>query len=439
MQGESILGKLRELINQWYDARDEEPVPGQRKIRVGGPVYNHKEVFNVLEALLSGWITQGPKVEAFENDFAGYCQAKYGISVNSGSSANLIALSVLSDDSLNSRERILPGDEVIVPATTFPTTVTPIIQIGAVPVFVDVDPETYTIIPEEIEKAITEKTRAIIPVHLFGHPADMDPIMEISEKYDLKVIEDAAEAHGAKYKENKVGGIGDMGTFSFYVAHHLSTSEGGMIVTNNGRYAVLARSLRAFGRACVCQVCEIARDPEAFCPLRMKTDDEILKNYDMRQLFLHLGYSVKMTELQAAFGNAQLEKLDAFIRWRRRNARLLKELLTPYSDHLQLPIERRWAFHTYYGFPILVKPDAPFRRSEIVDYLERHRIETRPFFGGSLPDQPAFRGKKVRVCPIPNATMIRDGGFFIGCHPGIKEKEVEYVGEKFANFLKEHQ
>jgi CDP-6-deoxy-D-xylo-4-hexulose-3-dehydrase len=440
MEKAEILGQIKDLIKQWYSEGNKAVVPiGQRRLRIGGPIYDHNEVSNVIESLLSGWITIGPQVEKFENNFAKYCQVKYGVSVNSGSSANLIALSVLLDDSLSNQERIFPGDEVIVPATTFPTTATPIIQIGAVPVFVDVDPKTYNIIPELIEKAITDKTKAVIPVHLFGHPADMDPIMEISEKNNLTVIEDAAEAHGAKYKGRKVGSIGDMGTFSFFVAHHLTTSEGGMIITKKGKYSTMSRSLRAFGRACVCQVCDIIHDPDAFCPPRMKTNDAILKNYDIRQLFLHLGYSVKMTEFQAAFGNAQLEKLDEFIKARRNNSILLNELLAPFTDYIQLPFEKKWAFHTFYGYPILVDPNAPFGRKDLVDHLEKNKIETRPFFGGSLPDQPAFRDKNIRVHSIPNATLIRDYGFFIGCHPGISEADIEYIGGVFADFFKEYQ
>jgi len=435
----NILGKLKDLIEEWYDQeKDKVIIPGQRKIRIGGPVFDSNETFRVLKSLLSGIITQGSEVRSFEKNFAKYCEAKYGISVNSGSSANLIALTVFSNKMFGER-RITFEDEVIVPASTFPTTASPIIQINAIPVFVDVDLETFNIIPEEIEKNLTDKTKAIMLVHYFGHPVDMNPIMEIAEKHNLFVIEDACEAHGAKYKGKKVGGLADMGTFSFYVAHHMTTSEGGMIVTNNFEISNLCRSLKAFGRACVCDICKMIQDPTYVCPLRVKSEDPILKRYDIRYIFQNLGYSVKMMELEAAFGNEQLKKLDEFIKIRRRNAKILNKMLNSYSHLLKSQIKQKWAYHSYYSYPFLITEEAKFNRNEIVNYLENKNIETRPIFGGNLPDQPAFRDQKIKVGNVPNAIKIRDNGFFVGCYPGITKKEMEYVGNTIIEFLESHR
>ncbi len=269
---ESILGNLEKLIEKYHEIGSQKQVePGKRKIQVSIPSYDHQETVRVLKTMLSGWITQGPQVKEFENKFAEYCQSKYGVAVNSGSSANLLVLAALMEKRIG-KKRLKRGDEVIVPAATFPTTATPLLQLGLTPVFADVDIESYTLLPEEVEKNVTKKTKAVFPVHFFGHPAEMGPINEIAEKHNLFVIEDSCEAHGAKYKNKKVGSLGDVATFSFHVSHNMTTGEGGMVVTDDYHIADITRILRQFGRACFCDYCNKRRE---------KTLNPEMKDYDL--------------------------------------------------------------------------------------------------------------------------------------------------------------
>ncbi len=427
---ESILGELETLIETFYKLEKQKNIePGKRKIQVGTPYYDHQETNRVLKTLLSGWITQGPQVKEFENKYAEYCGSKFGVAVNSGSSANLLVLATLMDKRFG-KTRLKRGDEVIVPAATFPTTATPLIQLGLVPVFSDVDIESYTLSPEEVEKNITKKTKAIFPVHFFGHPAEMDPINEIAEKHDLFVIEDSCEAHGAKYKNKKVGSLGDVATFSFHVAHNMTTGEGGMIVTDDYHIADLSRILRQFGRACFCDHCNKKRE---------ETLNEEMKEYDPRYLFEYLGYSTKMVDMQAAFGLVQLSKLDNMTEMRRDIVRQFRKYLEPYSDTIRPQAEKEWAYHSYYSFPMLITDEAKFTRRKLVDFLESRNIETRGLMGGSLAHQPAFIGKKFKTGNLVNTVKIRDNGFFIGCHPDITREEVKYVGDTFTEFLEQHR
>lgn len=427
---ESILGNLEKLIEKFYEIESQKEVePGKRKIQVGIPFYDHQETTNVLKSLLTGWITQGPQVKEFERRYAEYTQSKFGVAVNSGSSANLLVIAALMDERFGKR-RLKVGDEVIVPAATFPTTATPLIQLGLVPVFIDADLETYTMLPEEIEKNINKKTKAIIPVHFFGHPADMDPINEIAKKHDLIVMEDSCEAHGAKYKGRTVGSLGDVATFSFFISHNMTTGEGGMIVTSDEHIADASKILRQFGRACLCDYCNKRRE---------KTLNEEMKDYDIRYLFEYLGYSMKMIDMQAAFGLVQLSKLDKMTEMRREIVKIFTKYLAPYSDVIRPQAEKEWAYHSYYSFPMLITDEAKFTRKELVNFLESRNIETRGLMGGSLVHQPAFIGKKFKTDNLTNTIKIRDNGFFIGCHPSITKEEAEYVGNTFAEFLEEHR
>jgi CDP-6-deoxy-D-xylo-4-hexulose-3-dehydrase len=364
----------------------------------------------------------GEKVQKFERKFADYVGVENAVMVNSGSTANLLALSILTNPVINNR--ILKGEEIITPAITWSTTVFPIINVNAMPVLVDVDLNTYTIDTTEIEKAITDKTRAIMPVHILGNPCNMKEIMEIAEEHDLFVLEDCCEAHGAEFNGKKVGSFGDISTFSFFFSHHISTIEGGMILTNNEQYAELAKSLRAHGWI-----------------RELKNRNEISKKYkeiDERFLFINLGYNVRPTEIQGAFGIHQIKKLDKFIEIRRNNARYWTEKLKVYSDYFLLPEERNGTKHVWFGYPLTVKPTAPFTRKELVDFLEQKGIETRPIMAGNIAEQPAMKLFKYRkVGNLNNSKNIMRNSFFFGNHHGIGKVEREHIADCISEFTEQ--
>jgi CDP-6-deoxy-D-xylo-4-hexulose-3-dehydrase len=429
---QEILKQIEQLVDAYYSHSSKEVSGNQKIIRTSDVLFDKREVMHVLKVLLSGWISQGPETKQFEKEFADYYGVKHAITVNSGSSANLVALASLTHESLG-ENRIKPGDEVITSPVTFPTSMFPIIQVGAVPVFVDVDFETLCMDVEILEKAISKKTKAILPVHLLGHPCDMDKL----PKDDYFLIEDACESHGSEYNGRKVGTFGDLGTFSFFTAHHMTTAEGGMVVTNDDRLADLAQSIKAFGR-----VIEVAKDPHSAQTLgvRYRNMFPSLGQFDIRQTFDKLGYALKMTDVQAAMGIEQLRKLDRFIEARRNNALYLKKQLEPYSDLVQLPVERPWAKHTYHHFSIIVKEDAPFSRFEIVDHLEKNGIETRPIEAGNMLDQPCMQGLNYRVAgSVKFSELIRKNGFFIACHPGLTRDDLEYMADTATQFLEQHK
>jgi CDP-4-dehydro-6-deoxyglucose reductase, E1 len=430
---EDVINEVSGILSKYYRDNKEEFIPGKTKVGVGAPVYDEKEVIHVLESLLSGWISQGKNVLKFEEEFAKFAGKRYGVAVNSGSSANLIALASLIES-----KKVPKGSEVIVPAATFPTAVSPVIQLGLKPVFVDVDAKTFNIDPDEVKKAATGRTSVIIPAHFLGFPADMKPLQAIARKNNAVILEDCAESHGALYENKKVGSFGEMSTFSFFVAHNITTGEGGMIVTDSEELANYARSLRAFGRACTCSICTFSQGKG--CTFnRFDFDDPILKHYDRRQIFLYLGYSVKMIEMVASFGIEQLKKIDYFTEIRRQNAKYFISRLKRFAGYLQIPNPASNVNPSYYGFPLVIQKDAPFTREALINFLEKNKIETRPFFGGCLVDQPAFRNQDIKVVgELPVSRYLRDNGFFIGCHQGIGEAQRKFVIEKFEEFFKKY-
>jgi len=410
----------------------------KRTVKTSDVLFDDKEIEAVNRVLQSGWITQGPETKQFEEDFAEYYGVKHAIAVNSGSSANLVAIASLCHRSLGDK-RIEPGDEVITSPVTFPTSVFPIIQMGAVPVFVDVDPETLCMDSDLACSVVTTKTKAVLPVHLLGHPCEMCSLMEGIEaldRADVWLVEDTCESHGAMIWDRKVGTFGDFGTFSFFAAHHITTGEGGMLTTSDRNLADLARSIRAFGR-----VIEVSKDPKAAQALggRYKEISPKLGPFDVRQTFDKLGYALKMTDLQAAIGIEQLKKLDSFIKARRANAEYLLERLRPYENVIQLPVEKPGAFHTYHHFFMIVREDAPFTRLDLVNHLEANGIETRPIEAGNMDDQPCMEGVKYRVVGnLKNARHVRKDGFFIGCHPGLTQGDLDWVVRVFDDFMERY-
>ena len=416
-----ILREVEKLTKEYFSSKAKESfIPGRSKIPLNVPSYGWEEACEAIESILTTWVTMGKKVKQFEEMFAQYVGVPYGVMVNSGSSANLLALSILTNPTL--KNRIEPGDEVITPAVTWVTTVYPIINVGAIPVLVDVNLETFNISPEEIEKAITSRTRAIMPVHLVGNPCDIKGVMEIAHRHNLFVIEDACEATGAEIDGQKVGSFGDLATFSFFFTHHITTIEGGMVMTSNEELAELARALRVFGWV---------RD--------LRDRDEIAARYqdiDPRFLFVNTGYNLRPTEIQGAFGIHQIKKLDKFVEIRRDNARFWTENLKQFSDYLLLPEERLGTKHVWFGYPITVKPDAPFTRKKLADFLERKGLETRPVFTGNIDEQPMMQLFNYRkVGDLPNARIVQRQSFFFANHQGIGKEEREAVVEYFCEFM----
>jgi len=416
MDKEEILKKVKEIVTPYFNKKNNF-IPNKTKIGVGSPIYNEDEVTAVLDALLETNISQGKVVKNFETLFADYVKVSYAVATNSGSSANLMALTTFIENN-----DAKPGDEIIMPAATFSTVAFPAIQVGLVPVFVDVDRDSYNISPDEAEKAISNKTKILMPVHSIGNPCDIGEIKRIADNHGLKILEDCCEAHGALVNNKKVGTYGDMATLSFYVAHNMTTGEGGVILTDNKDYDDLLRSIREFGRT--------KQEGERFVKV------ENLGRYDKKYIFDRLGYNLRMTDLQASFGIEQFKKLEQFNKKRIENANYFIKALSKYEDLIQLPEIRNGTVHTFYSFPFVVKEGAPFTRENIVNFLEENLIETRAFFGGCLPDQPAFHNKRIKVIgDLPVSRWIRDSAFFIGCHPGIEEEERKYIVDKMSSFL----
>lgn len=416
--------EIADLIRTYMANKEGQSafVPGESRIPLNVPSYGPEEVIESLESLMSTWVTMGKKVRSFEEQFAGYLGTKHGLMVNSGSSANLVALSALTNPAFP--DQIRPGDEIITPAVTWATTVFPIWNVGAMPVLADVGFDTLNIDPEAIERAVTPRTRAILLVHLLGNPCEMDAIRDIAQRHNLFLIEDACEAHGAEYHGQKVGSFGDLSTFSFFFTHHISTIEGGMIVTDNDDLMELCKGLRVFGWV---------RD--------LKDRDELARKHheiDSRFLFVNTGFNLRPTEIQGAFGIHQLPRLEPFIKIRRDNAAYWRETLDQFSKYLVLPEERPNTRHVWFGYPVMVKSDAPFKREDLVRFLEARGLETRPIMAGNITEQPAMKLFEHRVAgELTNSSLINRQSFFFGNHQGIGAEQREAVSGYFQDFFAE--
>ncbi len=417
----NTTSELKSLIREYFSQQPKrEFKPGVSGIPLVISSYGSEEVIEALDCLLTTQVTMGEKVKHFESMFADYIGARHAVMVNSGSSANLLILSILTNPALS--DHLKPGDEVITPAVTWATTVWPIINCNLIPVLVDVDLETFNISIDEIKKAITPKTRAIMPVHLLGNPCPMDKIMEIAQEYNLYVIEDTCEAHGAEHEDSKAGSFGHFSSFSFFFSHHISTIEGGMVLTNDDSLAEMARALRVFGWV---------RD--------LKDKGNIAREYagiDPRYLFLNVGYNFRPTEMQAAFGIHQMKRLEKFIKIRRQNASFWLERLRDYEDCLLMHQEAAETRHVWFGYPITVKPNSPFTREDLVSFLEKKGVETRPIMAGNIAEQPAMAHFPHRqVGELPNSRLIMRNSFFFGNHHGITEAEREAIADYIREFM----
>ena len=400
----------------------DEKKSSSKKISLGYPSYGWEEVYEALESMLEMKTTMGEKVKKFEKLFAKYVGVKYALMVNSGSSANLLALSILSNPILKNK-RIKENDEIITPAITWSTTVFPIVNIHAKPVFVDVDPKTYNIDTKEIEKAITRKTKAILPVHLLGNPCKMNEIRKIARRNNLYLIEDCCEALGAKIKNKRVGSFGDLGTFSFFISHHITTMEGGMLVTNNEAYYELGKSLRAHGWS-----------------RELKNKKQIEKKYpniNSNFLFSNLGYNLRPTELQGGFGIHQIKKLSRFLSIRKSNASFWRKNLEKFSEYIELTDTKPGHSHANMLFAIKIKKNDYFSKDELVEYLENSGLETRPVMAGNFVLQPVTDMIQFKsLGKLKNSTDIMKNSFLIGNHQNIDLNGRQYVLERITKFIK---
>lgn len=425
--------KILQLVDEYAEIEFAPKMfqMGQTLVPPSGKLIDGAELKNMVEASLDGWLTTGRFNALFEKALAKFIGVNHLITVNSGSSANLVAFSTLTSPKLGDRA-IRKGDEVIGVAAGFPTTVNPIVQFGAVPVFVDVDALTHNIDAEKIEEAITSKTKAIMLAHSLGNPFNLDVVKALCKKYNLWLVEDCCDALGSTYKGQMVGTFGDIGTLSFYPAHHITMGEGGAVFTNHADLIRIAESFRDWGRDCYCPPGKDNTCSKRFC---WKLGD-LPQGYDHKYTYSHLGYNLKITDMQAACALAQLDKAPSFIEARKNNFDFLKQRLQGCEEFLQLPVVTAGSDPSWFGFPITIKPDAPFSRLDLTTYLDQNKIGTRLLFAGNLTRQPYMTGVEYRVSgKLTNTENVMNNTFWIGVQPALTTEMLEFVGTKIENYL----
>jgi CDP-4-dehydro-6-deoxyglucose reductase, E1 len=428
---EQILALVAEYHSAAFPCQTFEP--GVSPVPVSGRVFDEKDLQHLVDASLDFWLTTGRFARQFERAFARFMGIREAVLVNSGSSANLVALTALTSPKLGDR-RLRPGDEVITVAAGFPTTVNPIIQNNLVPVFVDVQIPTYNIDASQLEAALSSRTRAIMIAHALGNPFDLEAVSAFAKKHDLWLVEDCCDAVGATYNGQSVGTFGDLATVSFYPAHHITMGEGGCVLTEKPLLRTLVESFRDWGRDCWC-------DPgkDNTCGKRFEWQlGDLPCGYDHKYTYSHIGYNLKLTDMQAAVGVSQLQKLPGFIEQRRRNFQLLRDGLAGVEDCFILPEATRNSQPSWFGFPIAVRPGAPFHRNQVIAHLEQRKIATRLLFGGNLVRQPAYKDVRHRIAaPLTNTDFIMENVFWIGVYPGISSAMVDYMVESFQSIPKD--
>lgn len=417
----------------WYSDKfaKKEFIQGKSRVNYAGRVFDEKEISQAVEASLDFWLTEGRFSEEFAGKIAGFLGMEHVLLTNSGSSANLLAFSALTSEKLGDK-RLKPGDEVISVAAGFPATVTPILQYGLVPVFVDVQIHTYNIDIEMMEKAISPKTRCIFIAHTLGNPFDLDAVMELAVKHDLWVIEDNCDAFGSIYKGRNTGTFGHLSTISFYPAHHITTGEGGAICTNDPQLAQIVRAFRDWGRDCYC-----AGGENNTCGKRFTQQfGQLPRGFDHKYVYSEVGYNFKMTDIQAAIGSAQMDKLPAFCEHRKANFQQWKRIFTKYPGYFILPEATSGSDPAWFAFIVTLKEGSPFTRDEITRYLNDHLIETRNLFAGNITRQPGYLNRNWRIADhLNNTDYIMNNTFFLGTYPGLTKEMFDYSEQVLTSFI----
>jgi len=430
---EELRAQILGLVAQYADVAHAPQAfePGRTPIPVSGKVLGAPELKNLVEASLDGWLTTGRFNDRFEQRLAAFLGVRYALTTNSGSSANLLAISALTSTQLGERA-LKPGDEVITVAAAFPTTVNPMLLYGMVPVFVDVDIPTYNIDPRKIEAAVSGKTRAIMLAHTLGNPFDLAEVTRIARKHKLWLIEDCCDALGSRYAGQLVGSFADIGTLSFYPAHHITMGEGGAVFTNNPDLKRIVESFRDWGRDCYC-----APGKENTCGKRFGWQlGELPLGYDHKYTYSHLGFNLKITDMQAACALAQMDRLEGFITVRRKNFAFLRERLGVSEEFLVLPEATPGSEPSWFGFPITLREQAGINRVDLLRYLDEGRVGTRLLFGGNIVRQPYMAGRTYRIADaLSNTDRVMNDTFWIGVHPALTEAMLDYAASKIETFL----
>lgn len=423
-KAEALRSQILHLVAEYHAAAfpAREFVPGETLVPVSGRVFDAAELQHLVDASLDFWLTTGRFAAQFEQEFARFFGLRHAILVNSGSSANLLALSCLTSPELGERQ-LRPGDEVITVAAGFPTTVNPIIQNRLIPVFVDVTIPSYNVDARQLEAALSERTKVVMLAHTLGNPFDLDAVTAFTRKHNLWLIEDCCDAVGATYNGRPVGTFGDLATVSFYPAHHITMGEGGCVLTDRPKLKKLVESFRDWGRDCWCEP-----GKSNTCGKRFGWQlGDLPHGYDHKYIYSHIGYNLKATDMQAAVGVAQLRKLPDFIATRRRNFAVLHTGLLDLEEFFILPEATSGSEPSWFGFPLAVRPTAPFDRRTVVDSLNRHAIDTRLLFGGNLVRQPAYHSVPHRVVgDLPNSDFVMNHVFWIGVFPGLSNRMIDF-------------
>lgn len=425
--------QIAKLVNDYAEITlaPQPFLPGLTVIPPSGKLLGSEELMNMVDASLDGWLTSGRFNTEFEKKLASFIGIKHLITVNSGSSANLVAFNTLTSSKLGKRA-IQKGDEVIGVAAGFPTTVNPVIQFGAIPVFVDVDVTTHNIDASKIENAIGPKTKAIMLAHSLGNPFNLDVVTSLCKKYNLWLIEDCCDALGSTYRGQMVGTFGDIATLSFYPAHHITMGEGGAVFTNSDELKTIAESFRDWGRDCYCSPGKDNTCGKRFCQKLGKLPE----GYDHKYTYSHLGYNLKITDMQAACGLAQLDKAPAFIRARKDNFAFLKERLKACEEFMHLPVPTEHSDPSWFGFPITLKDSCPVTRLDLLTYLDQNKVGTRLLFAGNLTCQPYMQGVNYRVSgDLINTDIVMNKTFWIGVHPSLTREMLNFAATKIENYL----
>ena len=434
---EKIRKDIYKHLEKFYKNREKHRfIPGKTRIQYAGAIFDEKEVISMLSTILDGWFGLGNKAREFESAFSNYLGVSRTVLTNSGSSANLLAITALASDKFDGH--LKKGDEVITSAATFPTTLNPIIQNNLKPVFLDVKLGSYNINPDNLSNARSDRTKLIFLPHAFGIPNEMNKIMEFAEDHNIYIVEDNCDALGSTYDGKKTGSFGILSTCSFYPAHHMTMGEGGAVSIKSDNIVLyrIVKSLRDWGRACYCEHDEMA--PDGACGKRFEFKIGGTP-YDHRYVYSHMGYNLKPLELQAAMVVEQLKKLPYFIKRRKENFKILYNEFKRYEEYFILPQAPSQADPSWFCFPLTIRDGVLFKRKDIISFLEKNKIQTRLFFAGNITKQPAYKNIECRIVgKLDNSDKIMRDSFFIGVYPGIDKEMIEYIIDKIEEFMRKY-